>query len=77
MPSAWLMSSIPLYTVPWWLFGVVLVLWPELVRRLYLWLLGSHRPQMHQLEVRHFRNAGVVWLVVMAIFSYAEWRWPE
>jgi hypothetical protein len=71
------MPTIELYTVPWWLFGVVLLLWPGHVLRFYERFLGADRMRAKQFQIRHVRNSGVVWLVVMAVFAYVDWRWPD
>jgi hypothetical protein len=49
---------------PFWLFGVLFVLFPSAVLRFYAWL---HGPRMPKTSPRQVRNAGLVWLAFIAI----------
>ncbi len=60
--------------LPFWAFGAIFVLFPQEVTRFYKWFHGPEASMVQRLEPRHARNAGFVWLVVMAIVTYAEWR---
>ena len=55
--------------LPFWLFGVVVVLFPNAVWKSYRRL---HGPDFERrtLQPRHIRNAGIVWLIVMALATY-------
>ena len=54
--------------VPFWLFGAVMVAFPSAVWRFYRWF---HGPALEdRIQPRHVRNAGVFWLIVMAITTY-------
>jgi hypothetical protein len=52
-------------------FGLVLVLFPAPVLRFYKWFHGPRALRVQQLEPRHARNAGIVWIVIMAVIAYA------
>jgi hypothetical protein len=51
--------------------GLVPVLFPASVVRFYKWFHGPHALRVQQLEPRHARNAGIVWIVIMAVIAYA------
>jgi hypothetical protein len=63
-----------LWTLPGWAFGLVFVLFPVQVVRFYQWFHGPQARAVQQLEPRHARNAGLVWLVITAVVMYTEWR---
>ena len=54
-----------------WLFGLAWVCFPRRVYRLYAWWLGSSFTTRN--EPRHIRRAGIVWLILMTVFTCAEW----
>jgi hypothetical protein len=61
-----------IWSLPFWAFGVVWVVFPERVLQFYKWF---HPDSSHvqQTEPRHIRNAGLLWLAMMVVITYAEW----
>lgn len=56
-----------------WLFGLFWVFFPKPVVRFYKWF-HSGSSLVQQLQPRHARNAGLLWLMVMTVVTYATWR---
>ena len=55
--------------VPFWLFGIVLVVFPNAVHDFYRWFHDSDFERCGN-QPRHVRNAGIVWLIVMGVSAY-------
>ena len=55
-----------------WCFGLVWVFFPARVLRFYVWFHGSGILRRGN-KPRHIRNAGILWLIVMAVLTYVEW----
>jgi hypothetical protein len=56
-----------------WLFGLVCVVFPAHVLGFYRWFHGHDEIHLQQTEPRHVRNAGVLWLLLMAAVTYFDW----
>jgi hypothetical protein len=59
-----------------WVVGLVFVLFPNQVWGFYRWLFGPdwERRNPYQKRTRGTRNAGIVWLVIMALITAFTWN---
>ena len=56
-----------------WVVGLVFVLFPNQVWRFYRWFLGPDFERRNP-HPRQTRNAGIVWLVIMAVITAFTWN---